>query len=71
MHTLPAASKPPTHFRTNKFNDSFQTIVGAYGTARYREVRRVGGWVGGKLQALFSCCTQIWVPLLRHFPANL
>ncbi|GAX85466.1 hypothetical protein CEUSTIGMA_g12882.t1 [Chlamydomonas eustigma] len=38
IQPLNTAEEPPTHYETNKFTECFQTIVEAYGVARYREV---------------------------------
>lgn len=38
LEPIRAEGSPPTFFRTNKFTEGFQTIVDAYGVARYREV---------------------------------
>lgn len=38
IQLLPTEEEPPTYYKTNKFTSCFQTIVEAYGVARYREV---------------------------------
>lgn len=38
IQPITTTEEPPTHYETNKFTECFQTIVEAYGVARYREV---------------------------------
>jgi len=38
LNVAETSDDPPTYFRTNKFTESFQAIVTAYGVASYREV---------------------------------
>lgn len=38
IQMTPTSEEPPTHYTTNKFTSCFQTIIEAYGVARYREV---------------------------------
>ena len=38
LNVVRSADEPPTYFKTDKFTESFQNIVDAYGVARYQEV---------------------------------
>ena len=38
IHTIESSKQLPTYFRTNKFTDSYQSIINSYGVANYREV---------------------------------
>lgn len=38
INELKTSKTPPTYIKTNKFTEGFQTIINAYGVAKYREV---------------------------------
>jgi V-type H+-transporting ATPase subunit a len=38
INELKTSKTPPTYVKTNKFTEGFQTIINAYGTAKYTEV---------------------------------
>lgn len=38
VNQIQTSKTPPTYIRTNKFTEGFQTIINAYGTAKYTEI---------------------------------
>jgi V-type H+-transporting ATPase subunit a len=41
VNQIKTSKTPPTYNKVNKFTEGFQTIIDAYGTAKYQEVNPV------------------------------